>query len=44
MQIGEAVRKIIVEPLEPPVCEPDAIPSEPIVKPEPEPEKEPATK
>lgn len=44
MQIGEPVRKFIVEPLELPVGEPETIPAEPISQPEPEPEPEPATK
>lgn len=42
MQIGEPIRIIVVEPLEPPVKEPQKWP-EPIVT-EPDPEEEPATK
>ncbi len=44
MQIGKPLRTIVVEPLEPPVDEPEPAPSEPIVQPEPKPEQEPATK
>lgn len=44
MQIGKPLRTIVVEPLEPPVDEPERLPSEPTVQPEPEPEQEPATK
>jgi hypothetical protein len=42
MQIGEPLRTIIVEPLDPPLIEPQNQP-EPIA-PEPDPEGEPATK
>ena len=42
MQIGEPLRTIVVEPLNPPVNEPQKR-AEPIA-PEPDPEEEPATK
>jgi len=44
MQIGESVRKIVAEPLEPPLDKTEIAPNDPFTQPEPQPETEPATK